>query len=197
MSLTLTTNQLSANIHVIDKIALRLLNLFPIVILVVSTVGAQITFSIILSDIADPTRLDPLNSSLLTPASFDKETVRCLISISWLLFIFVVFASFGAAVLLIFHEDDINQPNGYISTYWLLRLMGIAVLIILEIITFGAFMCLGLAVAAYVKIVGWVAVGCIILGALLTFATTAWYIWEYKNDIFCDINLGKMRTLRT
>ena len=131
--------------------------------------------TIVLSDIADPTHLDPLNSSLLTPVSFDRETVRFLISISWLLFIFVVFALFVAAVLLIFHKDDINRPNSYISTCWLLRLMGIAVLIILKTITFGAFMCLGLAVAAYIKIVGWAAIGYITLAALLTFAKTAWY----------------------
>jgi hypothetical protein len=164
----------------IDKIAIRLLELFPIVILIVSTVGAQMTFSIILSDIANPTL-----------ASFDKETVLCLISISWLLFTFAIFASFAAAVLLIFHGDDVR--SGLVSRNKLLMLMGIAVLIILEITTFGAFICLGLAVAAYVEIVGWAAVGCITLAALVTFAATVAYLVHFRNGE--SLNLYKCLNL--
>ena len=59
--------------------------------------------------------------------------------------------------------------------------IGIVVIIILEITTFGTFMCLGLAVAAYVEIVGWAAVGCITLATLYTLATTAAYLMYFRD----------------
>jgi hypothetical protein len=150
-----------------DKVALLVLSVFPLVILIVSTVGVQMTFAVTLPDIPDP-----------TTDFFDKQDVRRFAALSSLLFLFVVFACFAAGVLVILHGEEIKR--GLLRKRRLLLVIAVAVLFAIEIITFAAFACMGLAIAAYDSRVGFFAVAMVILGALLTCVATAAYLVHFK-----------------
>jgi hypothetical protein len=125
----------------------------------IATVGSSITFTIIVSQLQDPARLDPSDPAAVTPTVFHRETVRTFLATSWLLFVIALgFASF-AALLLNFHRKEVKvgfSPSRKNLGY---EIAGLLVSFILEALLLGAFLFLALALVAYSEIVGWIAVG--------------------------------------
>lgn len=126
----------------------------------ISTLGASITFNLILSDIANP-------STVVRNARFSSGTVRIYLAISWLLFVMVLGVSTISGRLLLdpltgqqdegrkLDREAVMQKKVIILslTTWL-DLFSLVV----EGLTITAFMFLSLAVAAYVPVVGWIGV---------------------------------------
>jgi len=122
----------------------------------IAILGGQITFTLIVSDIADP---ETLNNG--TAAVFKKETVRLLIAISWLFFT----CTLGVAVIisLLFNGDSrFAGVFGWVVTF------------LLNFLPVGAFLLLSLATAAYVPIVGWIGTGFVAI-----FAFSVLYFWIF------------------
>jgi hypothetical protein len=112
----------------------------------ISTIGASICFSVIFSDLPDPVASRSLRpSKLSSKIHFDKEAVRTLLSASWLLFVLAL----GFAL--------VSQLKLRKSREWGAGLKGLELL--LNGLVLGAFMCLSLAVAAFVPKVGIAGVG--------------------------------------
>jgi hypothetical protein len=126
-------------------------------VIAIAVLGGQITFTLIVSDIADPENLD--NG---TAAVFKMETVRLLIAISWLFFT----CTLGVAVIinLLFIGDS------RLGGIW-----GRVVTFLLNFLPIGAFLLLSLATAAYVPIVGWLGAGFISL-----FTLAVLYFWIFR-----------------
>ncbi|KAL8393684.1 hypothetical protein RB595_003427 [Gaeumannomyces hyphopodioides] len=137
----------------------------------ISTFGGSITFSVIVSEIADPARLNPENAEALTPTRFDRETVRHFLAISWAIFICEIGICSVLAMLINFHRDKFvdcfrpDSPNPAlrslvvigrlrISTRWFL----LACALLINSLMTAAFMFLSLAVVAYVGVAGWMGV---------------------------------------
>lgn len=129
-------------------------------VVAIAVLGGQITFTVIVSDIADP--------RIFNAASvFDKETVRLIIALSWLFFT----CTLGLAVItkLLFSGDyrrafapNLDGPFGWTVTF------------LLNFLPIGAFLLLSLATSAYVPVVGWVGTGLI---SLFTLAVV--YFWAH------------------
>ncbi|KAJ9635131.1 hypothetical protein H2199_008617 [Coniosporium tulheliwenetii] len=130
---------------------------FADIITTVAALGASLTFTVIVSDIADPKRLNP--DGLATEARFDRETVRKILAIGWLLFV----TAFGWAVLMSLVVRNaspkwIASYNRYDKTVdghevacntirWLIAMLSLGLEILgLEILITAAFMYLGFAV---------------------------------------------------
>ena len=137
----------------------------------ISTFGGSITFSVIVSPIADPARLNPENAEALTPTRFDRETVRHFLAISWAIFICEMGICSVLATLMHFHRDkfvnrflpDFPGPalrslvvmgSLRVSTRWFL----LACALLINCLMVAAFMFLSLAVVAYVGVAGWMGV---------------------------------------
>ncbi|KAL2125868.1 hypothetical protein VTI74DRAFT_2429 [Chaetomium olivicolor] len=110
----------------------------------IAVFGGQITFTLIVGQLADP-----------APSSvFGPSAVRHLIAASWLLFT----ATLGVGVLtsLLFTDDadhyGTGKPRGLDGAFgWLISFL-------LNFLPIGAFLLLGLATAAYAPVVGWIGV---------------------------------------
>ncbi|KAH0537510.1 hypothetical protein FGG08_005685 [Glutinoglossum americanum] len=130
----------------------------------VSTFGGSITFSVIVSEIADPGRLNPSNQNAVTYTRFQRETVRMFLALSWLLFIMALGVASMVAQLLSFHRerfrDNFEKPMSGMPILNMITngggLHGLSLL--LNGLMLGAFYFLSLAVVAYVETVGWIAV---------------------------------------
>ncbi|KAF2183520.1 hypothetical protein K469DRAFT_751526 [Zopfia rhizophila CBS 207.26] len=123
--------------------------------LAISLFGGQITFTIILSDIYDPNKLSSPHR-----ASFSKETVRLFVSISWMLFTFVLGLSAIAQILL--SDSKIREvvgKGGSWTVVWMLFALNLMPVL--------AFLFLALAVTAFVPVVGWVVLGFVGLYAVV------------------------------
>ena len=113
----------------------------------ISILGGQITFTVLVSDIADP-------AEIVRSPTFPKETVRNFIGISWLLFVVLLGISVFLAILL----ADRRERD------WLLRTLGprrfrsvySAVTFFLNILSVAPFLFLALAITAYLPVVGWI-----------------------------------------
>jgi hypothetical protein len=120
----------------------------------ISTFGASITFSVILSSLPDPVDIRSTSTSKISRnTKFGRETVRKFLSISWLMFVLAL----GFAIV---SQLMLRKASGYGKGLKLLQ-------VVLNWLILGAFMFLSLAVAAYVPEVGWVGVGFISFFALL------------------------------
>lgn len=116
----------------------------------VSVFGGSITFTVVVSDLYDPTGLPTHNR-----ATFSLNTIRLFIALGWMFFTF----SFGiSAIALVLYNNDLlkyvpRQRWGFVD--FMLKLM----LPILSLTPILAFACLSLAVAAYAPVVGWFVLG--------------------------------------
>ncbi len=111
----------------------------------VSILGSSITFALIESQLQDPL------SGVASKKIFDLSTVRILIATSWVLFTMTLIFSFLlAGVLKWWRSRPSSSAN---DGFWVLG--------ILYVLMGDAFVCLSLAVAAYVEVVGFIAVGII------------------------------------
>jgi hypothetical protein len=111
-----------------------------------TTFGASITFSVILSDLPDPVPIRAHSSSKVSrKVTWEKETVRQFLSIAWLMFVLAL----GFAIIsLVQLKKKMEVGRG-------MKLLEI----LLELLVLSAFMFLALAVAAYVPEVGFAGVG--------------------------------------
>jgi len=111
--------------------------------------------------------------------SWDKETVRQLLAIVWLLFVL----DMGLASFLSLWfgwqgdklKDGFERPGGKTWVKW----VGTPASGGLQLIGIGAFICLSLVVAAYVRGVGWVAVA-----FTSTFGVVAIFVFMAQGPIF-------------
>jgi hypothetical protein len=123
---------------------------FPNVV-VITTLGSSITLALIISQLQDPE-----DGTVARHSLFNLSTVRILIATSWLLFTITLILSFFLLGWLkhlqgkTFHSEN--------DGYWMVALLYFFIM--------GAFICLSLAVAAYVDVIGFIAVA--ILGTLLS-----------------------------
>ena len=155
---------------------------------VICVLGASITFSVVVSDFKDPADLD-----VSRKAYFDKSTVRIFLSISWLLFTLGLGAAPAFAIFINFNQQpkqkraalpqddesparlrtDTTTPNWS----WLHAVASS----VLYTLVLGGLMFLSLVVAAYVKVVGFVAVGftssIAVLVVLFQVRQLYWTIW--------------------
>lgn len=134
--------------------------------------GGQITFTVILTDIADPATIRPGELRAGSPSGFSKETVRLIVSLSWLCFTAAL--GLSATAKLIFSNALVVDANGHtpLPSSWV---HGILTLL-LNGLSVGAFLLLSLAVTAYVPIVGWVGVA-----VMSTYLLGVIWLWLIMN----------------
>ena len=143
----------------------------------ISVFGGQITFTVLVSDIADPAdvvRSVPANADPAFTPTFPRETVRTFIGISWLLFII----SLGISVVLKMLLSDRNERE------WLVQKLGArdfrrlysVVTFILNTLSVAPFLFLSLATAAYLPVVGWI--GTAFVSLLTVVVGIAWVILD-------------------
>jgi hypothetical protein len=133
----------------------------------ISVFGGQITFTVVVSDIADPA------DGGKTP-TFSKETVRLLVGISWLLFMVLI----GTSVLVKMVISDLSERA------WLIQKLGkegwrraySALTFLLNMLSVAPFLFVSLAVVAYLPVVGWA--GTAFVSLLTTGVLVAWYCEE-------------------
>jgi hypothetical protein len=125
-------------------------------ILGISLFGGQITFTVILSEIADPATLHANKTAL-----FSKETARLFVAISWMLFTITL----GLAAVIRILISDVNLKEaankGFKNGSRWIRLAHSLLTLFLNGLPIAAFLFLALAVVAYVPIVGWITLGLI------------------------------------
>ncbi|KAF2728316.1 hypothetical protein EJ04DRAFT_516682 [Polyplosphaeria fusca] len=123
--------------------------------IIVCTFGGSITFSLIMLNIANPSRLNSEN--LATRARYDVEEVREFLAVGWVLFMCNLGICCLLSGLVYFQELDIlgNWPDGRlwwgITWEWLLHICSFVITGLL----IAAFAVLSMAVVAYVEPVGW------------------------------------------
>lgn len=127
----------------------------------IAVLGGQITFTLIVSDIADPVTLFDDRE----PA-FSKEEVRLLIAISWLFF---TSALAGAAFVGVLFNGSSARNSWEYRIRNFQKLFGTVLTFLLNSFLLGAFLMLCLATAAYVPIVGWLGIGLIGVFGLAVF----------------------------
>jgi hypothetical protein len=130
----------------------------------VSIFGAS-TFTVVVSQIADP-------SSLYAKPRFTAETVRTFLAISWLLFILALgIVGFSMSVVTFQREHAKLGQEGE----WIKRWKGVGLLVssVIELLIVVAFIFLSLVIVAYAEAVGWVAVGCASVAAILVIVLIA------------------------
>ncbi|KAK4108278.1 hypothetical protein N656DRAFT_801909 [Canariomyces notabilis] len=155
--------------HEFDRVAGEVLKLFPVVVMIVATVGAQMCFTVILSKIELP------EGSTGNPAF-----TRRMVAASWLLFLVVTFCAFAAGAIDIVHGPSVR--SGKLRKAWFVKYMAILVLFGIEIITFAAFGCMATAVREFDYDLGQWAIGIVCLGALITVLSTAVYAWRVTRN---------------
>jgi hypothetical protein len=128
---------------------------FPSVV-AISTLGASITFTVIISSLPEPKQ------------TFAEESVRIFLAIAWLLFILGLALGTFLGSVMIFHRDGVRKGFELDSQSTRIRWWGIMAILVLLMIIIGSFLFLSLVVAAYVKVVGWIAVGCTSAFALVS-----------------------------
>lgn len=122
-----------------DRVALDILtSYYPAVVALIGTVGAQMTFSVVLADLPD-TASDV----------FDTGDVRKLMAASWLMFAVIIFSGFAAGLLGIFYQKELQ--DGWLrqrkNRIWLY--LAVACNITLITTAFAAFGCMAAALSAY------------------------------------------------
>ena len=113
-------------------------------IITVAILGGQITFTLVVGQLADP-----VPSSIFTP-----NTVRHLIAAAWLLFT----ATLGVGVLMSLLFTDVADHYGTGDIPRFDGVFGLWVSFLLNFLPIGAFLLLGLATVAYAPVVGWIGV---------------------------------------
>ena len=132
----------------------------------IATIGASITFTVIVSELEDPKSVSRLKI-------VDESTVRILLATSWLLFVLVLAAGGllasqlalnrteavkGLSRLYKSEPDPAKRSNDRaVQNSWRYK-EGLASSVMCAL-TIAAFMCLSLAVAAYVEVVDFISFG--------------------------------------
>jgi len=134
-------------------------------IALIAGLGSSITFSIIVSEIVDPSLLDSSTPTPRTGVLFDLEQVRLIVSLSWAFFTIAVGIAIFAKILFI---DPISQRHLEVNlrTNFFKYQLG-SVLFLLNMLPTLAFLLASLAVTAYVPVVGWLAFSCSGIAACL------------------------------
>lgn len=134
----------------------------------IAVFGGQITFTVIVSDIADPARLSPSSSDdVESSAIFARETVRLFIALSWLFFTLTL--GFGVLTSLLFSGDRRGALAPSLGNNFYLVMT-----FLLNFLPIGAFFLLSLATVAYVPVVGYIGIAFISL-----FALSVLFFWLY------------------
>ncbi|KAJ9635120.1 hypothetical protein H2199_008606 [Coniosporium tulheliwenetii] len=135
-----------------------------------AALGASLTFTVIVSEIADPEGLrgEPSREPGATEANFERrESARFFLAVGWLLFV----VAFGLALVLSlaiefdsstwiasYNKHDRSRANREEGTNWVEVIITLSSLV-LQLHVLAAFLFLGLAVKEYVEPVGRAAVG--------------------------------------
>ena len=146
----------------------------------IAVLGGQITFTLIVSEIADPARLKPSLDDTPQPTTksvFQRETVRLLIALSWLCFTLAL----GLAIFALLqssHRISRGDPLPHVTSFFYVWID--SVIRALNLLPLVAFFLLSLAAAAYVPIVGWIAVGSIVFYTVAVHVY--WWVdaWRYE-----------------
>jgi hypothetical protein len=122
--------------------------LFQIVI-ALSTLGASVTFSYILSDFKDPRFI------------WSKPVVQTYIAVSWVLFLLALaFASLASTLLNFFQGHAVRDWDGMDKRRkTVMQCYASVTCLVLYGLIIAAFVVMGLVVTAYTPVVGWVAIG--------------------------------------
>jgi len=139
-------------------------------ILAISLFGGQITFTVILSEIADPAQLHANKNA----ATFDRETTRLFVAISWMLF--TVTLGLAAALRILLSDVQIKGAarEGLRDRSRRIQLTHSLLTLFLNGLPLAAFLFLALAVVAYVPIVGWITVG--FIAFFIVVAAVFWWL---------------------
>ncbi len=138
----------------------------------ISVFGGQITFTVLVSEIADPAdvvRPVRANADPAFTPTFPRETVRTFIGISWLLFII----SLGISVFLKMILSDRNDRDRLVrnlSTQGFHRLYSV-ITFVLNTLSVAPFLFLSLATTAYLPVVGWIGTAFVSLFAVVVCIT--------------------------
>jgi hypothetical protein len=125
--------------------------------LAVGTVGASITFTIIVQDISDPG----------SDSRFTKKEVKTLLAIAWVLFVAAIaLTNFFASWFVVYHEEIQAALKEQTYTRW--HVFGVIMALGIQLELVGAFLCLELALLAYVEPVGWFAVSMTVVYGAMT-----------------------------
>ncbi|KAK3361619.1 hypothetical protein B0T24DRAFT_684651 [Lasiosphaeria ovina] len=140
----------------------------------IAILGSQITFTVLVSEIADP-------AAVLQPATpaFGRETVRAFIGVSWLLFI----ASLGISS---FTKVVLSDPN---ERAWLIARMGVrrfrslysVLTLVLDALSVVPFLFLALATTAYLPVIGWIGTAFVSLFSLVV--AVSWFLLDWRASI--------------
>ncbi|KIY02196.1 uncharacterized protein Z520_02334 [Fonsecaea multimorphosa CBS 102226] len=141
----------------------------------ISTLGASITFSYVLS-----------NNTSTPRAVFDVEQIQEFLAISWLLFLLALaIASLGSTILNFFKDhwtadwDGLNGKTSQRSVQW----YAVVAAGLMGGLIIGAFVLLCLVVVAHTTIVGWIALGFTSLfGAIIFVALMHQAPWPWRNN---------------
>jgi hypothetical protein len=156
--------------HDADRVAKEILKFYPLVVMIIATVGAQMSFTVVLSKIE-------------TPDASRADFVRRMIGLSWLLFLGVTWFAFLAGVIDIIHGPSVEK--GVLREVWFLKYGVILLVLSIEGMTFAAFLCMAIAVKEFDRRLGWWAIAIISIGAAITLLTTALHGWRVnKKEAF-------------
>ncbi|OCT50172.1 hypothetical protein CLCR_07545 [Cladophialophora carrionii] len=120
----------------------------------ISTLGASVTFSYVLSgDATNPRSANPV---------FDLRQTQLFLAISWLLFLLALANASLCSTLLTFFKyhwiADWDGVNGKTSQFEV-QIYAVSAAALMGALIVGAFVLLSLVVAAYSAIIGWAALG--------------------------------------
>jgi uncharacterized protein YqgV (UPF0045/DUF77 family) len=160
-------NLIRGAIHDDDASALRWWDAFLSNAITVSIFGGSITFTVIVQQIQDPNEFRE-NGAL---SRYGRESVRCFLSVAWLLFVAALAVASIITLLLTFKRRSVERALTVGEKSWIGWLFHIFSGFLIAVLL-GPFMVLSLAVAAYVEVVGWI--GCAVTS--LT-ALVALYCW--------------------
>ncbi|KAE8452296.1 hypothetical protein EG329_000996 [Mollisiaceae sp. DMI_Dod_QoI] len=143
----------------------------------IAALGAQITFSLILSDIPDPASVDNLPEHR-KGVVFSVHKVRVLVALSWLFFTWTLaIASFCGFLLLnpktrafLKQLDDKTKREELFNEKRKTVFIAATIAFYLNALPLVAFLLLSLAVSAYVPSVGWLGASATSLFTLFTIA---------------------------
>lgn len=144
----------------------------------ISSLGASVTFSYVLSN---NTQEVPLESP-----RFSNEEVQQFLAIGWLLFLLdLAFASLGSTLLTFFKNHWIADWDGLNGKHsqWQVQMYAVLASGVMGGLVIGAFIMLGLVVVAYSPTVGWIAVGfTAAFGAFIVLALFNQAPWPWRDN---------------
>jgi len=93
-------------------------------------------------------------------APFKLQTVRTFLACAWLCFVLALaVAGYTSSIMTLTESGKLGGIAGSMGWSWKWELGGIVIAAMLHLLLLTGFCCLSLAMAAYVGVVGWVAVG--------------------------------------